>query len=178
MTMKIRLSEGQRNCLRFGYTIGHGSVAVPRADTLAKLVSLRLIVADADGKGGRLTGQGTNVAISIDDNPDKTTFEIMSAEEFDAWEAEQARTTNRTSSLSFLGSPPPQRLTGVGSYAHGRCLPDDSDITRASVPDLVVSFCAVMDSVTRTNNTTSLAELGRYAGRLWWEMTGRGVEFK
>ncbi|MFJ1700467.1 hypothetical protein ACIOHC_36350 [Streptomyces sp. NPDC088252] len=60
----------------------------------------------------------------------------------------------------------------------GRVLPDDSDITTAGTAELVLTFCSVMDNMTRTNNTTGLAELGRYAGQLWWEMTGRGVEFK
>ncbi|MEV6683005.1 hypothetical protein AB0N09_40015 [Streptomyces erythrochromogenes] len=57
-------------------------------------------------------------------------------------------------------------------------LPDDSDVSQAGVADLVVTFASVMESMTRTNNTTGLALLGRYASRLWWEMTGRGVEFK
>lgn len=79
----------------------------------------------------------------------------------------------------FPTGRPPQRFTGAGASADtGSALPDDSDITQADVADLVVTFVAVMDSMTRTNNTTSLALLGRYAGQLWWEMTGRGVEFK
>jgi hypothetical protein len=76
----------------------------------------------------------------------------------------------------------PERFTGAGAWdgpeRNGRALPDGSDITQASPADLVVTFCSVMDSMTRTSNTTSLAELGHYAGKLWWEMTGRGVEFK
>jgi len=82
----------------------------------------------------------------------------------------------------FPSGKPAERFTGAGAYGrpgqYGRALPDDSDITSASVADLVVTFCSVMESMHRTNNTSSLADLGRYAGRLWWEMTGRGVEFK
>ena len=174
--MKIRLTETQRNCLRFGYTVGHGVVAVERADTLTKLVDLGLIVADADGKGGRLTAQGTSIAIGLVGNPNKAVFEVESAGKR---EPERVKETPKSSPLGSLASTPPHRFTGAGSYGYtGRSLPDDSDITHATVADLVVSFCEVMDSVTRTNNTTSLAELGRYAGRLWWEMTGRGVEFR
>ncbi|MEU0860662.1 hypothetical protein ABZ352_35650 [Streptomyces griseofuscus] len=61
---------------------------------------------------------------------------------------------------------------------YGKVLPDDSDVTEAPTADLVVTFCSVMENMHRTNNTTSLAQLGRYAGQLWREMTGRGVEFK
>lgn len=82
----------------------------------------------------------------------------------------------------FPSGKPVERFTGAGPYErpeyNGKALPDGSDITTASPADLVVTFCSVMDSMTRTNNTTSLAELGRYAGQLWWEMTGRGVEFR
>lgn len=82
----------------------------------------------------------------------------------------------------FPSGKPPERFTGAGAYErpgqYGNVLPDDSDITRAATADLVVTFCSVMDSMTRTNNTSGLAELARHAGRLWWEMTGRGVEFK
>jgi hypothetical protein len=69
--------------------------------------------------------------------------------------------------------------TGAGANAEvGNTLPDGSDVTRAATADLVVTFCTVMDSMARTNNTSGLADLGRYAGQLWSEMTGRGVEFK
>ena len=82
----------------------------------------------------------------------------------------------------FPSGKPMQRYTGSGVYERpeygGQVLPDDSDITHASTADLVVTFCSAMDNMTRTNNTTSLAQLGRYAGQLWWEMTGRGVEFR
>jgi hypothetical protein len=82
----------------------------------------------------------------------------------------------------FPSGKPMERFTGAGHYARpeegGRVLPDDSDIASASVADLVVTFCSVMDNMHRTNNTSSLADLGRYAGQLWWEMTGRGVEFR
>lgn len=85
-------------------------------------------------------------------------------------------------SSGFPSGNPMKRITGAGVYGSAeygaRVLPDDSDITRATPAELVLTFCSVMDSMTRTNNTTSLAELGRYAGRLWWEMTMRGVEFK
>jgi hypothetical protein len=74
---------------------------------------------------------------------------------------------------------PVERFTGAGAYAQqGRVLPDDSDISSASVADLVVTYCTVMDNMTRTNNTGSLADLGRYVSLLWQEMIRRGVEFK
>ncbi|MFF7643982.1 hypothetical protein [Streptomyces canus] len=180
--MKIRLTETQRNCLRFGYTIGHGAVAVARADTLAKFVRLRLVVADEDGRGGRLTTQGTSVALILSDDPDRTTFDIMPPAEFDQWEAEQqsadADTTLKAStSLSSLGGEPPKRHTGAERHPSGQNLPDDSDLTQASTDDLIVSLCTALDGMTRTSNVTSLAVLGSYAGKLWWEMVGRGVEF-
>ncbi|MER6559761.1 hypothetical protein ABT300_18905 [Streptomyces sp. NPDC001027] len=79
----------------------------------------------------------------------------------------------------YPAGKPVERFTGAGAWAAaGRVLPDDSDIAHATVADLVVTFASVMENMTRTNNTTSLAQLGRYAGQLWWEMTGRGVEFK
>jgi roadblock/LC7 domain-containing protein len=79
----------------------------------------------------------------------------------------------------FPSGKPMERFTGAGEHARqGTVLADDSDITRASTADLVVTFCSAMENMTRTNNTTSLANLGRYAGQLWWEMTGRGVEFR
>lgn len=79
----------------------------------------------------------------------------------------------------FPSGKPVERFTGAGEHAQGgRVLPDDSDITHASVADLIVTFCSAMENMHRTNNTSSLAGLGRYAGQLWWEMTGRGVEFK
>lgn len=76
--------------------------------------------------------------------------------------------------------------TGAGAYGRRatsdapapRALPDGSDLASATVAELVVTFCTVMDGMQRTNNTSGLAELSRYAGRIWWEMTGRGVEFK
>ncbi|WP_086809448.1 hypothetical protein [Streptomyces reticuliscabiei] len=180
--MKIRLTETQRNCLRFGYTIGHGAVAVARADTLTKLVRLRLIVADEDGKGGRLTAQGTSVALTLVDDPNRTTFDIMAPAEFDQWEAEQQSadadpSVKASPSLSFLGGEPPKRHTGAERHPSGKNLPDDSDLSQASTDALIVSLCTTLDGMTRTNNVTSLAVLGSYAGRLWWEMAGRGVEF-
>lgn len=176
--MKIRLTEGQCGAIRHS---SNGIVAVARRDSLARLVGLGLITPDPDGKGGQLTFQGTAVWAELQKNPNRTTFEILSPLKSARWtpgKAQEEPPAPKGSSLSFLGSTPPPRLTGVGSYVHGRSLPDDSDLTRAAVPDLVVTFCAVMEGMTRTNNTTSLAELGRYAGRLWWEMTGRGVEFR
>jgi hypothetical protein len=180
--MKIRLTETQRNCLRFGYTIGHGAVAVARADTLAKFVRLRLVVADADGRGGRLTAQGTSVALILADDPDRTTFDIMPPAEFDQWEAEQQSaaadpTLKALTSLSSLGGEPAKRHTGAERHPSGKNLPDDSDLTQASTDDLIVSLCTALDGMTRTSNVTSLAVLGSYAGKLWWELVGRGVEF-
>lgn len=74
------------------------------------------------------------------------------------------------------GKPIP-RFTGAGIYGQGNVLPDDSNLKHAATADLVVTFCSVTDNMTRTNNTTSLAQLARYGGQLWWEMIGRGVEF-
>ncbi|MEU1908372.1 hypothetical protein [Streptomyces hygroscopicus] len=180
--MRIRLTEMQRNCLRLGYTLGNGLVAVNRADTLSKLVELRLVVADADGKGGQLTAQGTSVAIALAENPNRTTFDIMSPAEFDQWEREQSAGSTpepapHTSSLSFLNSTPNKRHTGAERYPHGKNLPDDSDVSHASTADLVVSLCTALDNLTRTNNVTSLATVGSHIGRIWWELVGRGIEF-
>ncbi|MDX3232967.1 hypothetical protein [Streptomyces sp. ME19-01-6] len=173
----------QRNCLRIGLTAGNGMVAVYRRDTLMKLVRLGLVTADSDGKGGRLTTQGTSVAAIILHNPDRTTFEIMTPTEYAKWEAKQEDDeepqvpSKPTTSLAFLGSATPKRHTGAERYSGGKNLPDDSDISQASTADLVVSLCTTLDNMTRTTHMTSLAVLGDYAGKLWWEMIGRGVEF-
>lgn len=182
METKVRLTEGQCGAIRASR---NGVVAISRHDSLVKLVSLGLITADPDGKGGQLTFQGTKVWAELQKNPNRTTFEILSPRTSARWapsKEQEEPPASRGSSLSFLNSTPPKRLTGVGPYADpgydGKKLPDDSDLTRATPADLVVTFCEVMDSMTRTGNMTSLACLGEYAGRLWWEMTGRGVEFK
>lgn len=180
--MKIRLTETQRISLRLGFTLGEGNAAVTRADTLKKLVRLRLVIADADGKGGQLTEQGASVAISILNHPNRTLFDIMSPAEFDQWKAEQVTTDTEPVKSDplpqgFLNQKTPERPTAAYRHPEGKLLPDDSDLTHASTADLIATFASVMDSVTRTGNTTSLAELSRYAGKIWWEMTGRGVEF-
>lgn len=74
----------------------------------------------------------------------------------------------------FAGAGPYERP----EYGGGTVLPDNSDITQASTADLVVTFCSVMEAMVSTTEASTLANLGHCAGRLWREVTGRGVEFK
>jgi hypothetical protein len=79
----------------------------------------------------------------------------------------------------FPSGKHPERMTGAGAYTRtGSVLPDDSDLSHADVADLVVTFCHVMDRMTYTTNTGTLALFGLYAAKIWREMVGRGVEFK
>ncbi|GAB2696444.1 hypothetical protein [Kitasatospora kifunensis] len=46
--------------------------------------------------------------------------------------------------------------------------------SQLQTPDLIAKLKTVMDVITRTDNTSSLADLARRAGSLWWELEVRG----
>lgn len=46
--------------------------------------------------------------------------------------------------------------------------------SQLQTPDLIAKLKTVMDVITRTDNTSSLADLARHAGSLWWELEVRG----